>query len=145
VILAYADASVDHPLYSTGYVLYETDGPTEQLLDTGVRTWHAGRDDRSVSWTTHKAEYMAGIYATRAALDHSHEPLILSLDNADVVEHIKNRTDKWEEYFPHALYSFLPRFQDYTVRMVHRDNNEAAHRQANMGLQAIRDLESGVF
>jgi len=145
MIQAYADCSVDDPIYAVGYVIYRTQENEEQLLDTGTRVFNCERDTRDINWSVEKAEYYGAIIATRAALDYTHEPLQLHLDNADVVKNIKEEYDGWEDYFHHCLYSFLPRFEDYWVRLVHRKNNEAAHRQANTGLQIGREIQEGTL
>jgi len=144
MILAYADASVDDPLYAVGYVLYRTDGPQDELLDTGCRVWNATVDSREIDWCIQTAEYYAGIIATRAALEYTHHPIVLCLDNREVVESMKQQDGRWDEYFSHALLSFLPRFDDYTIRVVHRTHNETAHRQASTGLQIAREIHEEV-
>lgn len=145
MIHAFADASLDHPIVSVGYVLYRSRGTDEELLDTGTRVLNTESDDRPIRWTSGRGEYWAAIIAARAALDYTSEPIILHLDNAGVVKAIKQRTWNHERYFPHALYSFLARFEDYYVRIVHRDQNEKAHRQANVGLQIGREIMEGTL
>lgn len=143
MILAYADCSVDYPIVSVGYVLLRSRHGSEDLLETGTRVFDAEQDDRPIQWTSGRAEYMGAIVATRAALDYTDEPIVVHLDNAGVVEAIKNESWHHEPYFPHCLRSFLHRFRDYHVRMVHRDQNQKAHRQANVGLQIGREMAEG--
>lgn len=130
---------------SVGYVLYRSRNGEETLLDTGTRVFNIEEDERHIKWSTGRGEYYAAIVATRAALDYTSEPYILHLDNLGVVKSIKQRTWNHEPYFPHALYSFLPRFRDYYVRIVHRQQNEKAHRQANVGLQIGREIQRGAI
>lgn len=144
MILAYADASVDTPLVSVGYILYRVDNGTEELLETGTRVLHVNSHDRGIEWCSTRGEYFGAIVATRACLDYTAEPFVLHLDNKAVVRKIKQRTWNGEPYFPHCLFSFLGRFDDYHVRLVHRDNNQRAHEQARLGLKIGRDIQDGV-
>lgn len=145
MIHAYADTSVDTPIVSVGYVLYRSSNGEEELLDTGTRVINADADDRRIDWDSMCGEYYAAIVATRASLAYTNEPFILNLDCTDVVRKIKERTWGKEAYFPHALYSFLGRFDEYHVRRVHRENNEVAHEQARVGLKIGREIQQGVL
>lgn len=145
MIHAYSDCSIDYPIVSVGYVLYRSEENEETLLDTGTRVFNAEESRRHINWSSGRAEYYSAIVATRAALDRTNEPIILHLDNGGVVKSIKQRTWNHEPYFPHALYSFLGRFEDYYVRIVHRDQNKKAHRQANVGLQIGREIADGTL
>lgn len=136
---------MDDPILSIGYVLYRSDGVEETLLDTGTRVLNTDEHDRRIEWCSQRGEYYAGIVAARAALDYSNEPFVLHLDAETVVEDIKNNHDRFEPYFRHALFSFLPRFREYYVRNVHRSNNESAHEQARVGLKIGRDIQQGVL
>jgi hypothetical protein len=145
MILAYADASVDTPIVSVGYILYRVDSGTEELLETGTRVLNADSHDRDIEWCSTRAEYFGAIVATRACLDYTSEPFVLHLDAEHVVRDIKQRTWNGEPYFPHCLFSFLERFDDYHVRVVHRENNKRAHEQARVGLKVGRDIQRGVL
>jgi len=92
-----------------------------------------------------KAEYYAAIIATRAALDYDNSTLLLNCDSKETVRKIKQ--DEWnkEAYFPHTLFSFLNRYNDWHLSNVDRSNNEAAHQQARNGLRIGRDLQNGVL
>lgn len=144
MILVYADCSHDDPILSVGYVVYRANQGDETLLDTGTRVLNTQSHERDVTWCNSRGEYFAAIVGVRAALDYTNEPLVLHLDNDGVVEAIKTGENPFESYFQHALQSFLPRFDDYHVRSVHRETNEAAHRQARVGLQIGRDIQRGV-
>lgn len=144
MIHAYADASMDSPICAVGYVLFRSDGTEQQFLDAGTRLFNKQEDDRRIDWGSNRLEYYAAIIAVRAALEYTNEPIILSLDHQDVVGHIRDGTDPFEPYFRHALMSFLPRFEDYFVQVVHRDHNEIAHEQARIGLKIGRDIQQGV-
>jgi len=145
VILAYADCSLDHPIVSVGYVLCRAENGDESLIETGTRVLNANQDDRAVNWTSGRAEYYGAIIATRAALDYTDEQLILHLDNEGIVKAIKQGSWYHEDYFPHALFSFVCRFEDYHVRLVHRMRNEKAHEQARVGLRVGRELHEGTL
>jgi len=143
MILGFADTSVDYPIVSVGYILYRSDNGEEELIETGTRVLNADSHHRDVTWDSNRGEYFGAIVCTRAALDYSDEPFILHLDHQTVVSHIKQRTWTLEPYFPHCLFSFLGRFEDYHVRCIHRDNNQRAHEQARVGLKIARDIEEG--
>jgi len=145
MILAYADASVDTPIVSVGYILYRVENAEEELLETGTRVLNANSHDRDIDWDSNKAEYFGAIVATRASLDYTSEPFILHLDHNAIVQKIKQRTWHQEPYFPHCLFSFLHRFDDYHVHAVHRESNERAHEQARLGLKIGRDIQRGVL
>jgi len=145
MILGFADASVDDPIISVGYILYRADGGNEELIETGTRVLNAESHDREIEWDSNRAEYFGAIIATRAALDYTDEPFVLHLDHEEVAKRIKQRTWHMEPYFPHCLFSFLGRFEDYHVRCIHRDNNQRAHEQARLGLKIGRDIQEGVL
>jgi ribonuclease HI len=148
VIVAYSDASIDTKtdILSVGYVLYESECTHETFIDTGCRVINLSQyDERDIEWTTQKAECYGGIIATRAALDYGSSAFILNMDANEVVRQLKQRTWHGESYFPHALFSFINRFDDYHISAVHRDSNEAAHEQARTGLKIGRDLQEGVL
>jgi len=88
---------------SVGYVLYRSERNEETLLDTGTRVINTEADDRDIRWTTGRGEYYAAIVGVRAALDYTTEQIIVHLDNAGVVNAIKNDTWNHEDYFPHCL------------------------------------------
>jgi len=141
MIHAFADASFDSPILSVGYVCYQSDGTDRELLDMGTRIVNTEATDRRIDWCSTRGEYYGAIVATRAALDYTHEPLLLHLDNQAVVESINNeRRDGFEPYFHHALNSFLKRFNDYYVQEVSRENDEVAHEQARIGLKVGRKV-----
>ena len=145
MIVAYCDCSVDLPLVSVGYVLFRSSNGDEEFLDSGVRLLNADQCPRQINWTTMKAEYYAAIIATRAALDYDNSTLLLNCDSKETVRKIKQ--DEWnkEAYFPHTLFSFLNRYNDWHLSNVDRSNNEAAHQQARNGLRIGRDLQNGVL
>ncbi len=145
MIHAFADVSMDKPVMSVGYVLYRSRQNEETLLDTGTRVVNTEEDNRDIKWNSHRGEYFGAIVAARAALDYTNEPIIIHLDNSHVVKAIKQRTWGFERYFPHALYSFLGRFEDYHVRIVHREQNEKAHEQARVGLRIGREIAEGTL
>jgi ribonuclease HI len=130
---------------SVGYILYRSRSGEETLLDTGTRVLNTDEDDRRIHWTSGRGEYFGAIVAARAALDYTSEPIIVHLDNTGVVKAIKQRTWNHESYFPHALFSFLERFKDYHVRVVHREQNEKAHEQARVGLRVGREILEGTL
>jgi len=130
---------------SVGYVLYRSERGDETLLDTGTRVLNTDESRRPIDWDTGRGEYYGAIIAARAALDYTNEPIIVHVDNESVVRFMKQQTDQYEEYFNHALYSFLERFEDYYVRLIHRANNEPAHRQARLGLHIGREIQEGTL
>lgn len=144
MILAYADCSKDDPIASVGYVLLRTKNGEETLLDTGTRVWNVREDDRDITWTTGRLEYYGAIVACRAAQDYTSEPIVIHLDNAGIVKAIKNDSWHHEPYFPHCLRSFMHRFDDWAVRIVHRKRNEKAHQQARTGLKIGREIHRGL-
>jgi len=140
VIIAHADASVDHPIVSVGYVLYKSTHGEQRFLDAGTRIINADQCEKDVEWTSHKAEYWAGIIATRASLDYENHALLLHLDENGIVERMNNDEWDWEDYFPHTFRSFANRFRAWRVSPVKRSDNEAAHEQARIGLKIGRDI-----
>lgn len=137
---------MDDPILSVGYVLYRSRAGEREFLDSGCRVLNTDANERRISWDSSRGEYYSAIVAVRAALDYTNEPLLLHLDNEGVVQAIQQKhLDGFEPYFRHALYSFLPRFEDYVVQLVHRDNNQAAHEQARVGLRVGRDIQEGVL
>lgn len=146
MLSVYSDVSMDHEkhLLSVGYVIFNSNRGTRELVDSGAKVIHTDVDDRADDWNTHKGEYFAGIVAVRAAQEQtpneSTERIILHVDNKDVADAMRSRQWDWEGYFPHALYSFLERFGNYDIEMVHRENNCRAHEQAHLGLRIGRDL-----
>jgi|AKVG01.1.fsa_nt_gi hypothetical protein len=147
MIHAHGDVSMDDDkdLLSVGYVIYRSRYGEGEFLDTGTRIINIAADSRPFDWGSARGEFYAAIVATRAALDYTNEPIILRLDNKSVVEAIKEGHDGFETYFHHALRSFLHRFEDWYVQLVHRRNNQAAHEQANVGLQMAREIKSGTL
>jgi hypothetical protein len=145
VIHAFSDCSLDLPVVSVGYILYRSTNGDEELLETGTRVLNADADDRQIEWSSGRAEYFSAIVAARAALDYTDEPIIFHLDNAGVVKAIKRDTWHHEGYFPHCFRSFAHRFEDWYVRVVHRDQNEKAHRQARVGLRVGREIREGTL
>jgi hypothetical protein len=142
MILAYADVSVDDPILAVGYVLYRSRRGDRELLGTGTRILNMRTFDHPIEGP-HQGEYYANIVAVRQALDWTTEPIQLHCDNVDVVEAMRAGDNRWGQYYSHALYSFLERFSDYDIRLVHRKNNEVAHEQARIGLKIARDIQSG--
>jgi len=146
MIHAYSDVSMDDQrnIMSVGYILFESSGATREKVDSGAKVIHTDNGHRDIEWNTHKGEYFSAIIAARAAQeyveDESSEMIVFHLDNRGTVKHIRSRQWKWESYFPHALFSFIERFDDYDVEMVHRDNNHRAHECAHLGLRIGRDL-----
>jgi len=148
VIVAYSDASVDQQngIVSVGYVLFRSHRGSEEFLDTGCRVINTDQyTERQIEWKTMKAEFYGAIIATRVALEYGSSALMLNLDDNHLVNKIKKQQWHGESYFPHALFSFINRFDDYHISVVHRDNNEAAHEQARTGLKIGRDLQEGVL
>ena len=143
MIVGYADASVKEPIVSVGYVLVDSAYSDQSLLETGTRIINTETCDRVVEWTSHKAEYWAAIIATRAALDYNETTLLLHLDSQQVVEWIREEGWKWEQYFPHTFRSFANRFDDWHISVVHRENNEVAHKQARVGLKVGQEINEG--
>jgi len=47
----------------------------------------------------------------------------------------------YEPYFQHALYSFIGRFDDYSLEVIDRSDNQAAHQQARVGLNIGREIK----
>lgn len=142
MILSYADVSVDRPILAVGYVLYRARRGDRELLDTGTRVVNMEVFERPLEGT-HQGEYYANIIAVRRALDWTSDPIIVNCDSPDVVEVMRERDDCWGQYYSHALYSFLERFDDYDIQLVHRENNEVAHEQARIGLKIARDIQAG--
>jgi len=142
MIIAHADASVDLPIVSVGYVLYESTHGGQTFLDAGTRIVNANTCEKGVYWTSHKAEYWGAIIATRAALDHENQALLLQLDEETIVQRLNNGSWEWEQYFPHTFRSFANRFRSWHVSCIERDDNEAAHEQARVGLKIGRDLHN---
>jgi len=146
MIHLYSDVSMDDDrnIMSVGYIIFESTGATRQKVDSGAKVIHTDVNERDIEWTTHKGEYFSAIIGVRAAQeyvdDEDSEMIVLHLDNRGTVKNIRAREWKWEDYFPHALFSFLERWDDYDVEMVHRDNNHRAHEQAHLGLRIGRDL-----
>lgn len=147
MIHLYSDVSMDDEknIMSVGYVIFESGSGLREKIDSGAKVIHTDEGDRcDIEWTTHKGEYFSAIIGVRAVQEHvedeSEEMVVLHLDNRGTVKNIRSRQWKWESYFPHALFSFLERFDDYDVEMVHRDNNYRAHEQAHLGLRIGRDL-----
>jgi ribonuclease HI len=147
MIHANGDVSMDEKqgLLSVGYVIYRSKKGDEELLDTGTRIINTEADGRDIDWCSNRGEYFSAIVATRAALDYSNEPIILRLDNEPVVQAIKRGDDTFEDYFAHAVKSFLHRFDDWYVQNISRDNNEVADKQASVGLQMAREIKSGTL
>ena len=148
MIVAYSDASIDtqNDVLSVGYVLFRSHRGNEEFLDTGCRVINTSQySERDIDWTTPKAECYGAIIATRVALEYGSSALMLNLDSNEVVRQLKKRTWHGEQYFPHAFFSFINRFNDYHISAVHRDSNEAAHEQARTGLKIGRDLQEGVL
>jgi len=139
MIHAYADTSVDDPIASVGFVLLRSERGDEELLETGTRVLNMESAEVPVR-SSHTGEYYAAIVAARAALSYTAEPIIVHLDCQDVAAAMKHRTWDHEPYFPHALFSFLERFEDYYIHQVHRENNKHAHEQARVGLKIGRDM-----
>jgi ribonuclease HI len=144
LIQAYGDISLDEPVLSVGYVLFRIEDGEKQFLESGNRLINTETSERDIDWTTHRGEYYAAIVATRAALDYTDEPIVVNCDSEPVVDAINERNDHFGEYFQHALYSFLPRFENHYVRYVDRENNKYAHEQASLGLQIGRDIMEDV-
>jgi len=146
MIHAYSDVSMDNErnILSVGYVLFESSGAVREKIDSGTKVIHTENGDRDIEWTTHKGEYFSAIIAARAVQeqvkDESSVVVVFHLDNRGTVENIRSGDWQWETYFPHAFHSFVERFVDYDVEMVHRDNNYRAHEQAHLGLRIGRDL-----
>lgn len=134
------DVSMDHPIVAAGYVIYRTKRSERELIETGTRVVNAEADERRIEWDSMRGEYFGAIIGVRAALEYTHDVIMLNTDCESLVTHINERTWPKEPYFPHALFSFLPRFEDYHVRYVHRSNNEEAHEQARVGLEIGRKI-----
>lgn len=143
MIFAYGDVSMDDPILSVGYVVNRVERGQETLLDTGTRVLDMDEHPRDIDWNSTKGEAYAGIIAARGALDYTDDPLVLHLDNEYTVRTLVEDAWPYEAYFPHALYSFLERFENYQIRLIHRINNEAAHEQARIGLKVARDIREG--
>jgi hypothetical protein len=137
----YCDVSMDIPICSVGYVLQRAHRGERELVETGVRALNTEAHPRDIDWDSMRGEYFAAIVGVRAALPYTDEPIMVASDCEDVVGWIRRGDDPFEEYFQHALHSFLERFPNYDVRHVYRDNNEEAHDLARVGLQACRAAE----
>jgi len=146
MIHLYSDVSMDddRSIMSVGYIIFESSGATREKVDSGAKVIHTDDGERDIDWTTHKGEYFSAIIGLRAVQeyveDESEEMVVLHLDNRGTVKNIRSGNWKWESYFPHAFFSFVERFDDYDVEMVHRDNNYRAHEVAHLGLRVGRDL-----
>ena len=141
MMYAYADVSMDSPICAVGYVLKQVESGEQTLLETGVRainTNTTGVGGEDCDWCSMRGEYLGLITAVRAALDHSEDCLIVHTDQQQIVEFVRYRDDPFEDYFQHALYSFLGRFENYDIRYVPREYNEQAHELARAALQASR-------
>jgi len=145
MIVAYADASMDNPICSVGYVLFRSEMGDEEFLDAGTRLLNINECQRDIDWTVQKAEYWGAIIATRAALDYDEDTLLLHLDDRTLIPKIRDKEWDGESYFHDTFRSFANRFNNWHLSLVHRDNNTAAHKQARIGLQVGRDLREGVL
>ena len=143
MIVGYCDASIDLPIVSVGYVLYRSGKGDQDFLTAGTRLLNADEHDREIEWSIQRAEYYAAIIATRAALDYGSETFLLHMDCDDVVTDIRKDTWRNEAYFEHSFRSFIHRFDNWHITLVNRDNNQAAHEQARVGLKVGRDLHQG--
>ena len=143
MIVGYCDASIDLPIVSVGYVLYRSGKGDQDFLTAGTRLLNADEHDRDIEWSIQRAEYYAAIIATRAALDYGSETFLLHMDCDDVVTDIRKDTWRNEAYFEHSFRSFIHRFDNWHITLVNRDNNQAAHEQARVGLKVGRDLHQG--
>lgn len=137
----HTDASYDSPILSAGYVITRNEGPDETLVEAGYRVMNTDELRNGIDWCSSRAEYRAMITGVRAALDHTDEPVVVYTDNEPVKNAITGH-DPFEEYFSHALLSFLNRFTDWHVTSLDRRFNERAHEQARVGLKLARDLMS---
>jgi ribonuclease HI len=136
----YADASLDEPVLSCGYVITRSRGREKDFVDAGCRILNIEETRADIDYCSSRGEYRALITAVRAALDHAEEPLILYSDCDCVVDNVRGDNDIFETYFPHALFSFVGRFTDWHITNISRERNELAHEQARIGLKLGRDI-----
>jgi len=143
MIIAYADASVDLPIISVGYVIYRSQHGTKEFLDAGTRLINANEHQRNIRWTIQRAEYWSAIIATRAAIDYGDGSLVMHMDNDQVVEDIQTGSWENEAYFEHCFRSFANRFDNWHITLIDRKNNPS-HDQARVGLKIGRNLRESV-
>jgi len=151
MIHTYSDVSIakDEPVLSVGYVIMESSAGRREVLDKGSKVIHMNRGSRDITWTrdktgTMKGEYFASIVAVRAAQEcvesESNTSIVVHVDNKRVADAMATRDWSHDAYFPHALFSFLERFREYDIEMVHRANNYRADAEAKTGKNLGRDL-----
>jgi len=121
----------------------EHDREGEERRSGSSRRNDSAQQNREIEWSIQRAEYYAAIIATRAALDYGSETFLLHMDCDDVVTDIRKDTWRNEAYFEHCFRSFIHRFDNWHITLVNRDNNQAAHEQARVGLKVGRDLHQG--
>jgi hypothetical protein len=138
---AYADCSYDNDLgvLAAGYIVYELDQNERTMVETGNRVLNTNADTRPIDWCSNRGEYWATIVTARAVLGYTDQPIMLYTDADSVYEAVVG-DDPYEDYFSHALKSFLHRFNNYYIRSIDRENNEIAHDQARLGLKIGRDI-----
>jgi len=134
------DASYDSPIASCGFVLTRSGGGSEELVETGQRVLNTDACERGIDWCSSRAEYRALITGVRTALPYTDEPIICYQDNEAVTRAVRGEYDSFEPYFGHAFRSFIERFTDWHITDIDRERNEAAHKQARIGLKIARDL-----
>jgi hypothetical protein len=137
------DASLDEPICSCGYAISRA--PEDDPVETGIRVLNTEATTRGVRWCATRAEYRAlitGVRAVTAYATHpSHETVLCIVDSEPLVRavtHPEKRT--FEPYFRHAVYSFLGRFNDWSIRCVDRSRNHTAHERAREGFETTKQL-----
>jgi len=137
----YTDCSYADDILSVGFVVYDTTGVGSELVTTGTRVQNTKYSDRDIDWDANRGEYYALIVGVRSVLDQTHEPLCVYTDSQAVESAIANDGYTYEPYFQHALYSFIERFDDYSLEVIDRSDNQAAHQQARVGLNIGREIK----
>jgi len=141
VIRCYTDVSIKGNICSVGYVLIRHDGGDDRFLEAASRILAV--DQQPYPCSTFDGEYRAAISGARAATEYPDRGLALYVDHTNVVTAIEERTDYTiNGYdFQHALFSFLGRFDAWTVQEIDRDAN-VAHSQAHAGLKLREHLDN---